>query len=70
MRSDFSQRYPEFAAVEENIRRAQAERAVVIGTWFADAIVGAYQGIRGLLSRSAATPLPNTRMVVKASLPR
>ena len=69
MKSNFSKRYPEFASIENHIRRAQAERAVTIANWIADAVVASVNATRGLFLRGPAKPAP-ARLIVKASLPR
>ena len=64
----FSQQYPDFAAIERHIRRAQAERAVAIASALANAIVATVRGIRRLAGASPA-PAPraaNKRLVVRA----
>lgn len=67
--SNFRKLYPDFAAVERHIQRAQAERAAMVGTWIAEAIVSVVHGVRRLF----ATPAPARRsrpLVVRASIPR
>lgn len=70
MSNGFNKRYPEFASIENHIRRAQAERAVTIANWIAEAIVGAARVTRDMLSRSAVARLPRASVVAKVSLPR
>ena len=67
--SKFSKQYPDFAAVERHVRRAQAERAVAIGTWIAGALVGLARGTRGLFTRPAPARRGG-RLVARASLGR
>ena len=43
---DFKTRYPDFAAVEEHIRRAQAERSVYLAHLIADFVMYATRGLR------------------------
>ena len=68
----FKSKYPDFAAIEHHIRRAQAVRSVAIATTFADAIFTVTRGLRRL--GGAVTPaLQRGRsgaLVVKASVPR
>lgn len=68
----FKTKYPDFAAIEHLVRRAQAERAVALATTFADAIFAVTRGLRRLAG--AVTPtLQRGRsgaLVVKASVPR
>jgi len=45
----FKNEYPEYATIEEHVRRARAERAVAVGHFFADAIVGAARAVKGLV---------------------
>ena len=45
---DFKDLYPDFAAIENHIKRARAERAVAIAQIFAGAIVSAGRGLRSL----------------------
>ena len=43
---DFRNDYPEYAVIEEHIRRARAERSVVIAHMIANAIEAVIRGIR------------------------
>jgi hypothetical protein len=61
----FKKRHPEFAAIEQHIRRAHAERAVTVATAFADGILAALAGLRRLF-HAASTPSPKGPLVVKA----
>ena len=71
MNNGFSKRHPDFAAIENHIRRAQAERSVAIAAWIAEAVTGAVNAVRGLFSRGAVPKAaPAGRLVIKASLPR
>jgi len=45
----FRNEYPEYETIEEHIRRARAERAVAVAHFFADAVVGAARGLKGLV---------------------
>ena len=47
---DFKTEYPEFASVEEHVRRARAERAVAIAVWLSGAVVSAGKGLKRLLA--------------------
>jgi hypothetical protein len=67
--SKFSRQYPDFAAIEQQIRRAQAERAVYLANWIAEAIVGASRAARRLFARPAPSAAPR-RLVVKAQAAR
>lgn len=67
----FQSKYPEFAPIEQHIRRANAERAVYIATLIADAALAIVGGLRRLLpasapaAKTARAPRP---LVVKARL--
>lgn len=67
MKSRFSKQHPQFASIEQHIRRARAERSAVIGTWIADMLVEGARAVRGLWSRPAA-PARRQRLVVKTSV--
>jgi hypothetical protein len=56
MKSSFRKNYPDFAAIEQQIRRAHAERQVAIAVGFANAIIGAGRVIGQLFAPKAATP--------------
>lgn len=45
----FSNRYPEYAAIEQHIRRAHAERSVAIAHLFAGAVVATIRGVQRLV---------------------
>jgi hypothetical protein len=47
---DFRNNYPEYAAIEEHIRRARAERSVAIAHMLANAIESTTRGIRRLVT--------------------
>ena len=49
-------KYPEFAPIEQHIRRARAERTVYLATLIADAVVGIVGGMRRLLPAAAPAP--------------
>jgi len=61
----FKTRHPEFAAIEQHIRRAHAERAVTLAVAFADGILATVAGARRLFGIPAA-PAPKSPLVVKA----
>ena len=44
----FKDKYPDFAAVEEHIRRARAERALMIATLLSNGIVAVIDGVKRL----------------------
>jgi hypothetical protein len=48
--NDFNSRFPEYASVEEHIRKAQLERSVAIATWISDLVVGVGKGIKRLVA--------------------
>jgi hypothetical protein len=48
--SDFSNRYPEYASVEEHIRRAHLERSVAIAHMIAVAADKAIRGVERLVA--------------------
>jgi hypothetical protein len=50
--SSFKDRYPEFAAIEHHIRRANAERSVYIARVIAEGIASVFRHLRGLVSTS------------------
>jgi hypothetical protein len=71
MSNNFRKDYPDFASIERQIRRAQAERAAVLGTWIAEAIVHAARTVRGLFGRSTPAPARRPgRLLVRTSVPR
>ncbi len=47
--NNFSNRYPEYTAIEKHIRRAHAERSVAIAHLFAGAIMATIRGVQRLL---------------------
>jgi hypothetical protein len=55
--SSFKKRYPDFASIETQIRRAHAERQVAIATAFADGIIAGVRGISRLFSAPTAAPV-------------
>ena len=61
----FKTRHPEFAAIEQHIRRAHAERAVTVATAFADGILATVAIVRRLLG-AAKAPARKGPLVVKA----
>jgi hypothetical protein len=48
--NSFKDRYPEFAAIEHHIRRANAERSVYIAGVIAEGITAVVRGLRRLVS--------------------
>jgi len=48
----FKDKYPDFAAIEDHIRRARAERSVAIATWLANAVLGLSGGIKRLVDQT------------------
>jgi hypothetical protein len=68
MSNSFRKRYPDFAAIEQHIRRAHAERQVAIAAAFADAIIGAVRGIGRLFSAKPATRTAAGRVPVEATV--
>ena len=72
MKRNFKKQYPEFASIEHHIRRAHAERAVMIGTWIAEALVGGVRTLRGLFAGPdvRVKRRPRGKLVVRASLTR
>jgi hypothetical protein len=65
----FQDKYPDFAAIEQQVRRAQAERALYIATLIADGVAAIVGGVRRLLPDAVAAA-KSTRaarpLVVKA----
>ena len=57
---NFKQRHPDFAAIEQHIRRAHAERAVTIAVAFADGIMATVTGLRRLFGAASAPSRPKT----------
>jgi len=68
----FKSRYPDFAAIERQVRQARAERAVAIATACADAIMAAVRGLKRLAATAAPALKRGSKgaLVVKASVPR
>ena len=48
--NDFKTQYPDFASVEDLVRKAQLERSVAIATWLSDLVVGAGNGLKRLVA--------------------
>ena len=67
--STFKSQYPDFAAIEAQIRRANAERSVAIATLLANGIVAAHRALGRLFAPKAAARAPNGALLVKASVP-
>ena len=61
----FRKQHPDFAAIEQHIRRAHAERAVTIATAFADGILATLASVRRLFG-AAGAPARKAPLVVKA----
>ena len=57
---DFRTEYPDYAAIQDHIRRARAERAVAIATWLSGAVLAVSGGIKRLVE-STATGLATER---------
>ena len=61
---DFKNSYPEYAAIEEHIRRARIERSIAIAHFIVEGVVATLRGLRkaraalGQLGASAASRLP------------
>jgi hypothetical protein len=59
---DFKHSYPDFAAIEEHIKRARLERSLAIAHFIADLAAGAIRGVKRLVRsidtfrRGAALP--------------
>jgi hypothetical protein len=70
--SNFKKKYPEFAPIEHHIRRAHAERAAMIGTVIAAAIVDGTRALRDLFAGPDAPVKrsPRGKLVVRASATR
>jgi len=65
----FATQYPDFAAVEKQVRRAQAQRAVAIATMIADGISATIRGARRLVGLADHVQIPDTQpLVIKARL--
>ena len=52
--NDFKTKYPEYASVEDIIRKAQLERSVAIATWLADLVVGVSNGLKRLVAATGS----------------
>ena len=70
MSSNFKTRHPDFASIENQIRRAQAERQVAIAVALAEGIVAAVRGIGRFFAGQAVQRTRAGTVVVKATLPR
>jgi len=64
--SSFKKRYPEFASIEQQVRRAHAERQVAIASAFANGIIAAVHGIGQLFAPKAVARSANGGVLVKA----
>ncbi len=62
---DFKDRYPDYATIEEHIRRARIERSLAIAQMLADAIAAVMKGLRaagrGVTGLFASRPAPLAR---------
>ena len=50
----FKDQYPDFASVEEHIRRARAERAVAIATYLSSFVVATVKGLKRLAAAAGS----------------
>lgn len=68
----FKSRYPDFAAIERQVRQARAERSVAIATACANAIMAAGRGLKRLAAAAAPALKRGSKgaLIVKASVPR
>jgi hypothetical protein len=70
----FKDQYPDFAAVEQLIHRARAERAVALANIIANAIVAVGRGLRALISagtsRAADLRAIESDAFLKRSVPK
>lgn len=66
----FKTRYPDFALIEKQIIAARAERAVVIATGLADAIMWVTRFVQRLAGIEGTPPMrdPKGKLVVKAQV--
>ena len=53
---DFKKTFPDFAPIEEHIRRAQAQRSVYLAYAIAGAIDSAYRGLKRLADAMLGAP--------------
>jgi hypothetical protein len=70
MSTSFKTRHPDFASIENHIRRAHAERQVAIASTLAEGIVAAIRGVGRLFGNQAVERTRAGTVVVKATLPR
>ena len=61
---DFKNSYPDFAAIEEHIKRARIERSVAIAQYLADVIVGTWRGLRNIGAALASIKAPRPARTV------
>jgi hypothetical protein len=66
--SSFRKRHPDFASIENHIRRAQAERAVAIASTIANAIVAAMKGIGQVFAGKPAARTARGGILVKTTV--
>jgi len=65
----FKSKYPEYAPIEQHIRRAHAERSVAIATAIANALLAVVDLFRGKSRPAKASPASVRKpLVVKARL--
>ena len=58
---DFKNSYPEYAAIEQHIRRARAERSVAIAHFIVEGVMATLRGLRKARNAIAqlGAPAPN-----------
>ena len=61
---DFRNSYPDFAAIEEHIKRARVERSVAIAQFLADMIVGTWRGLKNIGAAVASFKAPRSARTV------
>lgn len=52
--NDFKTKYPEFASVEDLIRKAQLERSVAIADWLSELVVSTGRGVQRLVEATGS----------------
>lgn len=67
MSTRFSKQYPDFAAIEQQIRRAHAERQVAVATAFADGIFALVRNIGRIFADKPAARTASGRVPVKVT---
>jgi hypothetical protein len=68
--NSFKTRYPDFVSIEQQIRRAHAERQVAIASALADGIMATVRGIGQLFAPKAVTRSAQGGVLVKATVGR